>query len=78
MFDILIHYNFEIQYCKDKENAFTNKLSRRFNLIIKETIKVIMFKKNSRIRHIIMNVSWFIDTILIKAEKYEEQLLQQI
>ena len=37
-----------------------------------------MFRRNLRIEHMIMNVSQFINTILIKAEKYEEQLLQQI
>ena len=78
MFDILIHYNFEIQHCKDKENTFTDELSRRLNLIIKKIIKIIIFRRNLRIRHIIINVSQFIDTILIKAEKYKEQLLQQI
>ena len=41
-------------------------------------IKAMMFRRDLRIEHIIMNVLQFIDTILIKAEKYEEQLLQQI
>ena len=46
--------------------------------MIKETIKVMIFRRNLRIEHMIMNISQFIDTILIKTEKYEEQLLQQI
>ena len=41
-------------------------------------IKVIIFRRDLRIEYIIINVSQFINTILIRAEKYEEQLLQQI
>ena len=37
-----------------------------------------MFKRDLKIEHMIINISQFINIILIKAEKYREQLLQQI